>query len=121
MTENETDKAFVGKVREALDEGSDNLDPSIVRRLNRARFEALEAAEAKGFRSWRWINLRFAGAVVACGLVLTVGLVTYRWHSQPTYFSSVGDIDILSASDGLELYEDLDFYTWLAQERDHAG
>jgi len=121
MTENETDKAFVRKVRDALGKGSDNLDSSIVRRLNRARFEALEAADEKDFGLWRWMNIRTAGALAVCGLVLTVGLVTYRWNGQPIHYAGVGDVEILAASDGLEIYEDLDFYTWLAQERDHAG
>jgi len=121
MIDKKTETAFVNKVRDALDEGAEGLDPSIVSRLNQARFEALEAGAKGGGGSWRGVNFRLAGAVVACGILLTVGLLTYRSNTAPIYYSGIYDVDILASSDGLELYEDMDFYAWLAQERDHAG
>ena len=121
MIERDSEKEFVGKIRKALDEGADRLDPNVASRLNRARFDALEAGKKGGIGSWPWLNIRLAGAVAACGLVLVVGLLTYRSSAPPVYYSGLNDVDILASSDGLELYEDFDFYTWLAQERDHAG
>ena len=31
------------------------------------------------------------------------------------------DVEILSSSETLDLYADLDFYAWLAREKGHAG
>jgi len=102
-------------VRAALDDGVANLDGATRSRLAQARAQALQARP----RLWRWW-LSAGGAVFASVLVAAL------WFGQPVPppgngFAAVVDFELLTASDALELYEQLDFYQWMEEEGLHAG
>ena len=121
------------QAKRALDESAQSLDAATLSRLNRARQRALELSRPRRLRSW----FVPAGLASACAVLLAVAVV---WH-RPTAPSnaldpfvavpgagqaaggfSANDLDLVSSDDGIEFYQDLDFYAWLdAQGQDNNG
>jgi hypothetical protein len=94
-------------------------------RLNRARQAALEQAHPRALRPW----FLPAGLASACAVLIAVA-VAWRMPTHtmaPTVIDAssgnfASDLDMMSSDDGIEFYEDLDFYAWLdAQEKDNNG
>lgn len=118
---NETDKpSWVADARTLLDASTGSLDAATLSRLNRARQAAL-AQRRRSARAW-WLPA--AGLATSCALVLA--LVVWLPREQPgvvpaTHTAAL-DADIAAADDGIEFYQDLEFYAWLdAQEQDSDG
>ena len=113
---NEEDRSFIKKIKDGLDRGTEQLPAGIQSKLTRIRHEALDAGERRGFfagfnlwdSAYRWPGLATAGASA-----LAVFLYFQTPAGNPPHFE---DIDLLTAEDQLELYEDLEFYAWLAEE-----
>ena len=113
------------QAKQVLDESAQNLDAATLSRLNRVRQAALEQARPRVMRPW----FLPAGLASACAVLIAVAVA---WH-MPTHNATpaltdanagtfAGDRDMMSSDDGLEFYEDLDFYAWLdAQEKDNNG
>ncbi|MDY6984100.1 MAG: hypothetical protein SV422_13530 [Pseudomonadota bacterium] len=111
VTESMPDERFVAGIRRELDRSCNALDAHTLSRLNRIRHEALARRESRGTR----MLLPFGGFVTACVLVLTVSL--YMPGTAPNGEAAVPpleDIDLLVSADSLDLYEDYEFYEWLA-------
>jgi hypothetical protein len=113
---------WLNQVKDLLEESAQHLDAATLSRLNRARQHALQPRRDTG-RRWAIP----AGFASACVLLLAVA----AWHGRPhaprtpgtvTAANDVpsGDADTLMDDD--DLYDDLDFYTWLeAQDQDPEG
>jgi hypothetical protein len=108
---------FLDSVRRELDAASGRLDGRTLSRLHRIRSEALSRRTKPAASDRSWWPL---GGLAAAGL-LAVNL-TLNW-SQPSAMvpqdgqaEALEDIDLLTANDALELYEDYEFYQWLAQQ-----
>jgi len=115
MSTTERDERLVAMVKEYLDAGVDTLDGRTTARLREARLKAMETAQ--GRRGWfhgpRWVAV--GGGTVAAAAVLAVGV----WLSDSPRESAVAtadDIEIVAAQDQMQLYEDLEFYRWLATQ-----
>ena len=113
---NEEDKIFINKIKHGLGDGTQQLPAGIQSRLTQMRHEALDAGERRGFFSslslWdpaiRWSGLATAGAAA---------LAVFLYFQTPAAIQpNFEDIDLLASEDKLELYEDLEFYAWLAEE-----
>lgn len=109
------EQQLLTQVHRALDEGVAGLDGATRSRLAQARARALEPRH--GYRRW-WLPA--GGAVLASVLTAVV------WLGQPlplpdNGFSGVTDLELLTANDDLELYQELEFYHWLEEEAAHAG
>jgi hypothetical protein len=116
---------WTGQAKQVLDESAQNLDAAAVSRLNRARQRALEQTRPRVMRPW----FLPAGLASACAVLIAVAVA---WHT-PTHTAApmmndasagtfASDLDMMSSDDGIEFYEDLDFYAWLdAQEKDNNG
>ena len=116
---------WTGQARKVLEESAQNLDAATLSRLNRARQRALEQARPRALRPW----FLPAGLASACAVLIAVAVA---WHA-PTHTPTpaladanagtfASDLDMMSSDDGIEFYEDLDFYAWLdAQEKDNNG
>jgi hypothetical protein len=134
MNDNNDLPNWTAQAKQALDESAQNLDAATLSRLNRARQKALELARPRRLRPW----FVPAGLASACAVLLAVAVV---WH-RPTAPSnaadpfvavsasaaqagggfSANDLDLVSSDDGIEFYQDLDFYAWLdAQGQDNNG
>jgi hypothetical protein len=113
MSEDRRDDAIVRRARQVLDRQVEALDETERARLRAARLRALDALdEGRPLATRRGLAAAGAGAL---GLML----VTSWWirHPAPELAAADGleDLDILAAADDLELYDDLDFYRWLAE------
>jgi hypothetical protein len=115
MSGNETgEREVVDIVRGALDRSVSELDSRIAERLRLIRLAAVEQAgtdKPRWLAVHRWIT---AGGIAAfAALVLAVSL----WVDGPKQIQPPGqvdDIEILTAKEHLNIYEDMDFYRWLA-------
>ncbi|HEX3895662.1 MAG TPA: DUF3619 family protein [Rudaea sp.] len=121
------------QAKQALDESAQNLDAATLSRLNRARQRALGLARPRRMRSW----FVPAGLASACAVLLAVAVVWHRPTAPPNAADpfipgtsaaapsggfSASDLDLVSSDDGIEFYQDLDFYAWLdAQGQDNNG
>lgn len=97
---NNSDKRIHELGREALDAVTDALPADSVRRLNAARQQALLPQRPLS-RPWR-----FVAAAAVLVLALSIGILM-RPGEQAAVAPPVADAD---------LYQDLEFYLWLAQE-----
>jgi len=117
MNSNEnSEQELVEVARETLDRGVTELDSKTTDRLRRIRVAAVEqagAASPRWFAVHRWAT---AGGIAAFAvLVVAVSL----WVSQPRRIQPPGqvdDIEILAAREHLDIYEDMEFYRWLADK-----
>lgn len=106
---------FLHELSDSLDQSVEAIDVSVQARLRAARREALAASEARVRPAW----LMPVGSLAAAATVaaLTVSL----WLMPPDkavdgQLPLLEDIVLLSDSEGLEFYENLDFYLWLDDE-----
>jgi len=112
------EKDFLHKVRARLDEESDHLDAATLSKLNQARQAALSQLNPQTLRKRKsWMP--------ATGLVAAILLTSvFLFRTEEIITASdqgIDDIEIIAASDDLELYEQLDFYIWIAEDGKHAG
>jgi hypothetical protein len=121
MTGKMSEEEFLTEVRKTLDRSTESLDPETLRRLRSARFEALERAGAgrlSWFRLHRWIT---AGGLTTI-TVLALGISL--WVGSPVQnppLRQPDDMEILTSQDQLDLYKDLDFYSWLDKDASVTG
>jgi hypothetical protein len=106
------EKRLVNGIRQKLDQSCNALDGQTLSRLNRIRHAALERKQARASR----MLLPFGGFVTACVLVVSVMMFgPTRAPETEAVASPLEDIEILTSSDSLDLYEDYEFYQWLAE------
>lgn len=111
QTDAERQRAFVERAKAALDQQVEALDPNRAARLRTARRTALAGLATRRPR-WVWAT---SGLAVAA----TVAFALLLWLTSPTTQGPVPqleDLELLTSSENLEFYEDLEFYDWLAQE-----
>ena len=116
MKTEDQDQKFRDMVCKSLDESIETLDRRTLLRLQGIRLRALEGSCKRKdlFSAWRWITA--GGFATAAVLVLAISLWVVA-HRQPSPAKHGGDAEILAAHEHLELYEDLDFYRWLATDK----
>lgn len=104
MSEHEQQQ-FVKQVRQRLDASLQELDGPTLARLRAARRQALEQRRARPV----WVNRMALATAMSC--VLTLGV---WWVQRPVVPDlPMEDLAVLTATDDLELYRDLEFYQWL--------
>lgn len=131
---NKEDQVFLDKAKSVLDENVDDLDTDTLARLRQARQQALDSTSGKANTKWAssaggqlvaatsratWILPAGGLAVAATVAVLTVNV----WTTKPIESEitvAFNDIDLLTSSESLEFYEELEFYAWL-DEHDANG
>lgn len=108
------DEEFAARVAARLRESARSLDAPTRSKLNRARQAALEELTPRP--AWRrspWLT----GAVTAAVAVVAF-MVLQPATQDPGRVAvaslDVPDLELLMASEDLDMLEDLEFYTWLA-------
>ena len=124
----EIDAQLIEAIRHRLDEQADGLDSATLLRLAQARRLALAAA-VEPQRRWRRMMrpprrpvgdwLVPAGAFAS---VLATAVALTLMVAEPGNGSAreMDDVELLTAGEELELYENLEFYQWL-QDREQTG
>jgi len=114
MNANDQEKSFLEKAKGLLSEGAENLDSQTRRRLERIRLDALSAVggkEARFFLPSRWVTV---GALVATAMVVVA--IFFWLRASPGDFPGkhIEDFEIIASMENIDLYENLEFYRWLA-------
>lgn len=116
MRDNGEDKTLIDGIRENLDRQANEIDDRTLRALKSMRFEALDSLENKRsfFSIPRWVSA--TGIATAVVLVAAVSLF-YVSPRNTLQVKSPEEFEMLSTSyEQQELYKDLDFYRWLAED-----
>lgn len=110
------DARLVTETKRVLDASVETLPAYVVKQLQEARKQAL-AGTVKTHRPWmalpRWVTA--GGLATAAVALLTVSL----WVSAPRQQPPVVDeeLDRITTQEQMELYEDLEFFRWLAETK----
>lgn len=125
MNTTDRQRAFLERTKKALDQSADRLDEATSHALASARAQALTlAARKQSLRARLMPNpLRAwmvpAGALTSVALTVIALALLVREPQLTTPLASE-DLELLSSSESLDLYEELEFYRWLA-ERGRMG
>ncbi len=124
-------KRFLEQIRNRLDESSANLDADTLARLRECRKQALAGEPASAdstLRSWYRsltgigsLGERLPVAAYLLGSVAVVSVAGWLLLSRPAELqdlSALGNLDLLSAAEEPEFYEQLDFYLWMEHENE---
>jgi len=108
MNDNRDDE-FLSRIRSTLDASAESLDELTVARLKAARRRALDDAPRR--RTWL-VAGSFGVATLAAALVAVVVLT-------PAVNPAAGQLDQLEmlADADPDIYDNLEFYRWLAEQR----
>ncbi len=95
-------------IRQALDESLDSLDANTLSRIRQIRAQAVDKAKAHHVN---WLGVMTGVLATACVMVFAVMILLQSPTTMQTV--PVDDLELISSSDNLELFEDLEFYEWL--------
>ncbi len=112
MNKDDQEAAVLQQIKSALDASSATLDAATCTRLRAARVQALQSTQARR----PWLLWPVGGVALAAAALLSWAL----WLHEPAVHTPVAleQLELLSSTDNLELYTDLDFYQWLASATD---
>ncbi|MGH8377418.1 MAG: hypothetical protein ACRER7_00530 [Gammaproteobacteria bacterium] len=119
----DTETDFLYKTHARFVDSVANLDARIVARLREAR--RLAVVEAERHRPV-WCVRRWAlpaGALAIAFAGVAAGLVWWSLGSQPAVpfaANNSEDMAIVMSSDNLDMYADIDFYSWLQAQQPDA-
>ncbi len=124
------DENLASAVSRELDDRN-SLSPEIKARLNQirqsavAKFEKLQEDKAgsAGFSLGAWLktqldtfNLTASAGMLATACVLVAAVSIFYLNSRPTGTLSLAEeISLVATAEDIELYENLEFYLWLAE------
>ncbi len=106
-----------------FDEKLNTLDSDVLTRLKESRQKALASITATPVKKDKteiffpaWLPAASTATAFASAAVIATSLWMQPELSQQSIESPLNDIALLSASDDLEFYENIDFYIWLDDE-----
>ena len=113
-----TDK-MAQQVKQQLDASLEDLNPQVTRRLQQARYAAIEKAGSKKL----WNFYPQAKYAMFALLVLTISIVFNVDKNVPveTTLAMESEIEMLTSNESLELLQDLEFMQWLAESKQHVS
>lgn len=120
MSEQDEDKAFLERSKKLFDESVQEIDGKTQSQLNRGRHKALaELQPRKGVRA-------LTGWAPATGAAAAAVVAAVMWNSNAPPVdsapaSSATDFEILLDGDSLEMFEDLEFYSWMDLDEEAGG
>jgi hypothetical protein len=113
----EKEARFLEKARQSLLAGEEQIDAVTASRLRDARRKAVEAAGAREKGFFRIPNWARIGGVATAAAAVLVFMIWFDTPRQDLPVKSADDLEIVlnvDSADTMDLYEDLDFYEWLA-------
>ena len=118
MSENDKETRFLKNVKKTLNDGSRNLDSSHQSKLTQIRHQALESKSSRWLPDWTYSPALQWGSV-ACALL--IGIILLDKPNKTPLEPGFEDFDMLASLDVMEISEDLEFYSWLAEENIDLG
>ncbi len=110
---------FEKKAKSLLDESIDDLSPEITRRLQQARYAAIEKTKPR--TTWSF----FPQAATAVFAIVVVSVSVFFNFNQnevtETVLAMETEMEMLTSNDSMELMEDLEFIQWLVETEEYAG
>ena len=112
MNKQADDERLADTAKQLFDESVDRLDGATLSRLNKGRHDALaEMHHAKSARRWlRWMP---ATGVAAAVLVTVMVMRGPNGVVLPIEPYAETDFEILLDEESLDMFEDLEFYSWI--------
>ena len=110
----EKEARFLEKARQGLLASEEHLDAGTLSRLREVRRRAVEAAGERKRGVFRIPNWARAGAFATAVAAVMVFMIWVDTPRQELPVKSVDEFEMVLYADNMELYEDLDFYEWLA-------
>ena len=110
---NETlaNEQFAAQAKTHFDDSVERLDAVTLSRLNKGRHQALaHQAPARPVGWFRWMPATGIAAAALMTVMIMRGPAGVDVIPEPM---TASDLEILLEEDGLELFEDLEFYSWL--------
>ncbi|MEN8142030.1 MAG: hypothetical protein ABFQ82_00360, partial [Thermodesulfobacteriota bacterium] len=117
-TQKEREQAFVEDVKKTLQDKGEKLDPEILVKLTAMRSGVVEN---HGYRyAWLWKMARVPAAAFMVG-AMGFALVIFASRPPATIQQSLlglEDVEILASVESPDFFAELEFYNWLAEQRD---
>jgi hypothetical protein len=113
----EKEARFLEKARQSLLASEEQLDAVTASRLRDIRGRAIEAAGAREKGFFQIPNWARIGSVATAAAAVLVFMIWFDTPRQDLPVKSADDLEIVlnvESADNMDLYEDLDFYEWLA-------
>src|SRR5512137_1307964 len=110
----EKEAQFFEKASQSLLATEDRIEANTLSRLREARRRAVEAAGARGRGFFRIPNWARIGGVATAAAAVLVFMIWFDTPKQDLPVKSPDELEIVLNADNMDLYEDLDFYEWLA-------
>jgi hypothetical protein len=110
----EKEARFLEKARQSLLAAEDRIDAGTLSRLRDARASAVEAAGERGRGFFRIPNWMRAGAFATAVAAVMVFMIWVDPPRPELPVKSLDEFEIVLYADNLDIYEDMDFYEWLA-------
>ena len=104
---------FAAQAKEAFDDSVERLDAAALSRLNQGRHAALATLASDRPRA-AWLRWAPAGGVAAMGAIALLTVLLIRApevENIPVEVAS--DFEILLDGESLEMFENLEFYSWM--------
>ncbi|MDX1508566.1 MAG: hypothetical protein R3358_09825 [Woeseiaceae bacterium] len=114
---------FAEQAKALFDDSVERLDAATLSKLNRGRQAALdELADTSPAKQWlRWAPATGIAAAAVIAIMVLRGPLVDEVPPQAT----VSDLEILLDEDSLEMFEELEFYSWIdaavEDELDNVG
>lgn len=106
-----TEQEFIDQVRKTLDDSVERINAETRQRLVTVRQEALAQQKNKYFFAGSWAK---ASLATAFSVVLAIVVVKTQFIDSLELDENEA-IDLVVATDTFDMFEDLEFYTWLAE------
>ena len=107
-TDERIDQQMVQQAKDVFDESVDSLDAATLSRLNRGRQAALAQVARPGQEWRRWRPVTGVAAAVLLAVITLRGPGDMEFTVAPA-----SDLDILLSEESIEMFEELEFYSWL--------
>lgn len=104
-----SDEQFAREAKTLFDASVDELDAATLSTLNQGRHRALEMAGSPRGELLRWAPAAGVAAAVLIGVMVTLP-GPQQVEVMP---ATMADMEILLGEDSIEMFEELEFYSWL--------
>ena len=108
--DNDVNDELATQAKELFDDSVERLDAAALSRLNQGRHAAIEQRQS-GHSAIVWGRWVPATGIAAAALVAVMVMRGPEMDDMPA--DSVTDFEILLEGESLEMFEDLEFYSWL--------